>query len=137
MMTNINKNIVRAAVLQELAQPFTLIYVDIANRNLYFAVRTSSPKEKINPTYSAVETSRKEIEDYMQEKKSLDDIFNNRKTLEFKIVDDDVVVSDEYNFVHDQNFNAMKWFDPEFCEEEGWIELFLNRHEAGDVFDII
>ena len=136
-MTNINKNIVRAAVLQELAQPFTLIYVDIANRNLYFAVRTSSRKEKINPTYSAVETSRKEIEDYMQEKKSLDDIFNNRKTLEFKIVDDDVVVSDEYNFVQDQNFNAMKWFDPEFCEEEGWIELFLNRHEAGDVFDII
>ena len=83
-MTGINRNIVRAAVLQQLGQPYTLIFIDLASRKLYLAVCTSSPNEIINPTFSAVETTSDEIIDYMSDRVSLSDIFLSRKTIDIK-----------------------------------------------------
>ena len=133
-MTGINRNIVRAAVLQQLGQPYTLIFIDLASRKLYLAVCTSSPNEIINPTFSAVETTSDEIIDYMSDRVSLSDIFLSRKTIGFKIVDDDIYVEPNDTFQPDQTFDAMNWFDSEFCEEEGWIDAFLKRHAEGQQF---
>lgn len=121
-----DKNISYVGTLQELGRPYSMLFVDKVNRQLYILVRIS---ENADNKYLMSAVSPAEVEAYMEESLSLLDILKD-KSFRFATVENDAVMlgKDNHNkFIPTERMKLMNIFDPDLCADDVWIEIFLNR----------
>lgn len=123
-------NIYYVGTLQDLGLPFSSLYVDGENRQLYIFVRLSK-SEAEGQNYVAAEISPDEVRNYMQENLSLTEIFDNRNCLYLKIIGNHIIFEKESKFKQNEKIAKLNYFDPELCDDEVWMETFLDRLNSG------
>ncbi len=121
-----SENIKQVGVLQDFGVPFSSLYVDIKNRLLYIFVRMTSPKSSI-AEFAVTGVSPQEVEAYMNDDIGLNDIFNNKDSYIVQLNGSDTSIKTiEYKGVTDFN-ESMNRFDSDFCDDDIWLETFLDR----------
>lgn len=112
--------------LQDLGRPYSMLFVDKKHRQLYMFVRVSDGDEN---GFIVVPVSSQEIESYMDGSLGLLDILNNCSYRKATINNDKIYLGNQilHNFCATNRMARMNKFDPELCEDDVWIEVFLNR----------
>lgn len=121
-----DKNIVYVGTLQELGRPYSMLYVDKEKRQLYILVRISQGK---HDRFLAMATTPYEVKSYMNENIGLLNILSKHPYRIATISGNKISVGrDRFcNFSPTEQMKKMDMFDPELCDDDIWIEVFLNR----------
>ncbi len=119
-------NIYYVGTLQDLGLPFSLLYIDKEKRQLYILVRYS---DNGNTRYIAASVSADEVVSYMNENIGLVKIFSTRPCWQASIKNDIMSFEDKrrVNFIPTKRMSELNMFNPELCDDDTWIEVFLNR----------
>lgn len=128
-------NLYYVGTLQDLGSPFSSLYVNEENRQLYIFVRLSNSYPK-GQNYVAAEIYPEEVKAYMQENIGLTDILGRRKCLYLKIVDNQIILEKKSDFKQNERISKLNFFDPELCDDEIWMETFLDRIRSGKPLEI-
>lgn len=126
MLTDNINRIRYVGTLQELGLPYSMLYVDTEQRQLYIFVRMSDGKDM---RYLVTDVTAEEIESYMRDGLGLINIFSHRPYW-FATVNNNSVTFDSSNntdFKPTKRMERMNMFDPELCEDDVWIETVLSR----------
>ena len=121
-----DKNIAYVGTLQDLGRPYSMLYVDKENRQLYILVRISdSGSERFLMTY----VSPYEVEAYMNESIGLQNILKKRPYRLATIKDGKISFGNESfnSFILPERMKQMNMFDPDLCDDDVWLEVFLKR----------
>ena len=121
-----NKNIAYVGALQELGHPYSMLFVDKAKQQLYIFVRLS---ECNKDQFLVVGVSPSEVASYMNENIGLIDILRKKTYRLATIVDDKISIGNEKTneFTPTERMKRMNMFDPDLCDDDVWLEVFLNR----------
>ncbi len=130
-----SNNLKEVAVLQNFGIPFSYLFADVKNRVLYLLVRSDRRNRNIKK-YTAATVTADEVEGYMNEEKSLSDIFRQKPLFSVLICGKDIKIEKMPSL--DEDFdNSINYFDPEFFDDDDiWIETFLNRAKNGQPLEI-
>lgn len=125
-MMKTDKNIAYVGTLQDLGRPFSMLFIDKENRQLYVLVRLSDGH---NNRFMAVAVTADEVESYMKENIGLLNILSGKPYSIALISADSISVSDETftDFTPTSRMRKLNMFDPELCKDDVWLEVFLNR----------
>lgn len=131
-----SNNLKEVAVLQNFGIPFSCLYADMKNRVLYILVRSDRRSRQVEK-YTAATVTANEVEEYMNEEKSLNDIFRNNSLYSVLISEKDIRMEKLPSL--DEDFdNSINYFDPEFFDDDDiWVETFLNRMKKGKPLEIV
>ena len=134
-MKSLNKNIYLVGILQDLGIPYSLLYVDKENRNLYLFVRESDNNEL---SFIAAGVSTDDVMSYMNESIGLINIFSRDTLFHATIGDEGISLSKLHakKFVPDEKMKRMDMFDPELCEDDVWLETFMARIKNNQPLEI-
>lgn len=131
-----SENIRQVGVLQDFGVPFSSLYVDMKNRLLYIFVRMPSPKSCI-AEFAVTGVSPQEVEAYMNDDIGLNDIFNNKDSYIVQLSGSDTSIRTiEHKGVMDFN-ESMNRFDSDFCDDDIWLETFLDRLKNNKSLEIL
>lgn len=121
-----NNNIAYVGTLQELGRPFSMLFVDKENRQLYVFVRLSDER---NNRFLVTGVSAREVESYMNENIGLLNMLTQKPYRLATIYDNIISIGNEryYNFTPTARMKKMNMFDPDLCDDDVWLEVFLNR----------
>lgn len=121
-----NKNIKYVGTLQDLGRPYSMLFVDKENRQLYFLVRLSDDKPE---DFLVVNVSPDEIKSYMDESIGLLNLMSEKTYYIASLRNNKIYFEEEQieNFTPTERMKQMNTFDPELCEDDIWLEVFLNR----------
>lgn len=125
-MKKTDKNIAYVGTLQDLGRPFSMLFIDKENRQLYVLVRLSDGNSN---NFMAVAVTADEVESYMNENIGLLNILSGKPYSIALISADSISVSDETftDFTPTSRMRKLNMFDPELCNDDVWLEVFLNR----------
>lgn len=130
-----SNNLKEVAVLQNFGIPFSYLYADVKNRVLYLFVRSDRRSREVEK-YTAATVTADEVEGYMNEEKSLNDIFSQKSLYSVLISGRDIKMEKLTSLEEDFD-NSINYFDPEFFDDDDiWIETFLNRVKKGKPLEI-
>lgn len=116
--------------LQEVGLPYSSIYIRKGNRQLYLFVRLSPFQDK-NDEYLMVPVTPKDVKGYMDESLRLSDILK-KDTSRYAIISDNDIYLGNNSVTPDlMALKGFDYFDPDLCDDEIWMETFLNRVESG------
>ena len=130
-----NKNIAYVGTLQDLGRPYSMLFVDTEKRQLYIFVRLS---DGCGDCFLVAGVSPLEVESYMNESLGLLNILD-KKTCRLATVSDGNVSfgSESLNgFPPTERMKKMNRFDPELCDDDVWLEVFLNRINSNQPINI-
>ncbi len=121
-----DKNIVYVGTLQALGRPFSMLYVDKEKHQLYIFVRLSNDASN---TYLVADVSPIEVESYMNDETGLLNILSQKIYRRASITDGKISFESGSfnNFDPTERMKQMNKFDPELCDDDVWLEIFLNR----------
>lgn len=128
-------NIYYVGTLQDLGSPFSSLYVNGESRQLYIFVRLSN-FGLAGQNYVAAEIAPDEVRAYMQDNLGLTDILSNRKCLYLKIIDNQIIIEKRADYKQNEKIAKLNFFDPELCDDEVWMETFLDRISSGKPLEI-
>ena len=131
-----NEDIYFVGVLQDLGIPYSSLYVDKENRELFLFVRVADGDCL---DYLAANVSANDVKSYMNENIGLIKIFENRPLWHATIDDNDKVVIDKIinqTFVPNEKMRKMDMFDPELCDDDIWLDTFLDRINNGKPIEV-
>ena len=130
-----NNNIKYVGTLQDLGRPFSMLFVDKENRQLYFFVRLTDDKQD---NFLVVSVSPNEVESYMDEHIGLLNIMNEKNYYIATLQNNNIYFEDNLlqDFTPTERMKQMNIFDPELCEDDVWIEIFLNRVKNNQPLEI-
>lgn len=120
-----DKNMAYVGTLQELGRPYSMLFVDREKQQLYIFVRLDDAD---NSFITAV-VSPLEVESYMNESLGLLNILSE-KSYRLATIHDGKITFGNQSFNHfspTERIKKMNMFDPELCEDDVWLEIFLNR----------
>lgn len=130
-----SNNLKEVAVLQNFGIPFSYLFADVKNRVLYLLVR-SDRRSQNEKKYTAATVTPDEVEGYMNEEKSLSDIFRQKPLISVLISGSDIKIEKIPSLKEDFD-NSINYFDPEFFDDDDiWIETFLNRAKNGQPLEV-
>jgi hypothetical protein len=121
-----DRNIAYVGTLQDLGRPYSMLFIDRVERQLYIFVRLSDGSSN---RFLAADVSPHEVESYMSEDIGLVSILNSNPC-RFATIDGDNVSIDNENlrdFIPTDRMIRMNMFDPELCDDDVWLEVFLKR----------
>lgn len=121
-----DKNMAYVATLQDLGRPYSMLFVDKEKRQLYIFVRLS---DGAGNNFIVVGVSPYEVESYMNESLGLLNILSS-KTYRLATISDGKVSFGRQSlsdFLPTERMEKMNRFNPELCEDDVWLEVFLNR----------
>lgn len=121
-----DRNIVYVGTLQDLGRPYSMLFVDREDRQLYLSVRISEGSDN---HFLLTSVSASEIEDYLNESIGLISIVDRKPHYVVSINHNKIQIEKEEQsrFEPTEKMKKMDRFDPELCEDEIWLEVFLNR----------
>ncbi len=122
----INKNIAYVGTLQYLGRPFSMLFVDKEIMQLYIFVRISDGG---SDRFIVTDVSPDEVESYMNEELGLINMLSH-KSLEIADIDNGVISFENLkleSFTPSERIKKMNLFDPDLCDDDVWLEVFLNR----------
>lgn len=125
-----NDNIKRAGILQEMGKPLASLYVDTKTRRLYLFVLTSSFNAGTE-TFIATEVTPSQIEGYINEQYRLINIIRSGKNWDVKKIGKEYSFEELHHFSLTDDMKRLDVFDPDLCEDDIWIETFLDRIVSG------
>lgn len=126
-MNALSNNIKQVGVLQDFGTPFSFLYVDKENRQLYVFVRTSSPKNK-EFTFDIAAVTPDEVTAYMNNSIGLRDMFCHKIAYEAKEVKGNrIKIIGKFDGCKTQIADSMDDFDSEFCYDDIFLQIFLKR----------
>lgn len=126
-MKNVSENMYFVGVLQDLGMPYASLCVDKENRQLYLLVRSTNDR---NADFLAANVSYNDIVSYMKEDLGLVDIFRKCPAWYATIGDDDRISLGKSlgdNFIPSERMLRMDMFNPELCDDDVWLDVFLSR----------
>lgn len=125
-MVKADENMAYVGTLQDLGRPYSMLFVDKEKRQLYILVRISDNE---SDSFLVVGVSPFEVESYMNESLGLLNIMNKKSYRLATINNDRVSLGNENfnNFLPSEQMKKMNMFDPQLCEDDVWLEIFLNR----------
>lgn len=120
-----NNDLRYVGALQDFGEPFVALYVDLSKRRLYLMVRVNAESDDMD--YAVTEVDVKEVEAYMKETMSLSSLLRGKEfwmavfaNQHLRIYKDDIPDLEE-------SIDDVDDFNPEYCDDEFWIETFLKR----------
>lgn len=120
-----NNDLRYVGALQDFGEPFVALYVDLPKRRLYLMVRVNAESDDMD--YAVAEVDVKEVEAYMKETMSLSSLLQGKEfwmavfaNQHLRIYKDDIPDLEE-------SIDDVDDFNPEYCDDEFWIETFLKR----------
>ena len=121
-----NENIKYVGTLQDLGRPYSMLFVNKENRQLYFLVRLSDDKKE---NFLVVNVSPNEVKSYMEEHIGMLNIMNEKIHYIASLRNNQIYFEDEIlqDFTPTEHMKKMNIFDPELCDDDVWLEVFLNR----------
>ena len=121
-----DKNIAYVGTLQELGRPYSMLYVDKEARQLYIFVRLS---ENVDNRFMVVCVSPCEVESYMNEGIGLLKLLSEKPYRLANINGGKISFDNKchHTFHPTERMKKMDKFDPELCDDDVWLEVFLNR----------
>lgn len=130
-----NNNIKYVGTLQDLGRPYSMLFVDKENRQLYFLVRLTDDQQD---NFLVVSVSPNEVESYMDEHIGLLNIMNEKNHYMATLRNNNIYFEDKIlqDFTPTDQMKQMNIFDPELCEDDVWIEIFLNRVKNNQPLEI-
>ncbi len=119
-------NIAYVGTLQQLGRPYAMLYVDKESLQLYLVVRFSEREED---SFLVAIVSPQDVEAYMNEEQGLTDLLGRELVGTATLTDGILHIkkSSIKTFYPTARLKAMNIFDPELCNDDVWIEIFLNR----------
>lgn len=134
-MMRTDKNIAYVGTLQELGRPYSMLFVDKEQRQLYIFVRLSDDS---SDQFMVAGVSPREVESYMNEHTGLINILSQKPYRMAVISDNKVSIGNEShsNFKPTERMKKMDMFDPELCGDDVWLEVFLNRISSNQPIEI-
>ena len=131
-----SENIKQVGVLQDFGVPFSSLYVDMKNRTLYIFVRMISPKCSI-AEFAVTGVSPQEVEAYMNDGIGLNDIFENKDSYVAQICGGDMHIKTPAKNGIAKFKESMNRFDSDFCDDDIWLEIFLDRLKNNKPLEIL
>lgn len=125
-MTQRVDNIKQVGVLQDFGTPFSSLFINLENKALYLFVKINSYDLK-NPEYAVTNVSATEIEKYMDDSLGLNDIFRDKTSFIAVISDNNILIKENRNNKKILFNDSLNHFDSDFCEDDVWLETFLQR----------
>lgn len=103
-----------------------MLYVDKEKHQLYIFVRLSNDASN---TYLVADVSPIEVESYMNDETGLLNILSQKIYRRASITDGKISFESGSfnNFDPTERMKQMNKFDPELCDDDVWLEIFLNR----------
>lgn len=131
-----NSNIKYVGTFQDLGRPYSMLFVDKENRQLFFFVRISEGK---NEDFLVVHVSPHEIQSYMEEHVGMLNLMNKKIFYKATLRNNQIYFEDEIiqNFTPTDRMKKMNMFDPELCDDDVWLEVFLNRVKNNQPLEIV
>lgn len=120
------KNLRFVGDLQNFGTSYASLYVDSSNRQLYLLVRVSPPTDSAL-SFGVVKVNPTDIQRYMSEDFPISDFFLSQPYTFVEIKNKTIRQIPFVKELPDNKMDNIGLFDPEFCENEIWIELFLKR----------
>ena len=121
-----DKNMAYVGTLQELGRPYSMLYVDKEARQLYIFVRLS---EHGGNRFMAAGVTPGEVESYMNEGIGLLKLLSEKPYRLANISGGEISFDNKshHTFHPTERMKKMDKFDPELCDDDVWLEVFLNR----------
>lgn len=119
-------NMAYVGTLQELGRPYSMLFIDKEKRQLYIFVRMSDGSGN---SFLVACVSPGEVKSYMNEELGLLKILR-KKAYRLATITDGKISFDNQGlnkFTPTERMIKMNKFDPELCEDDVWLEVFLNR----------
>lgn len=121
-------------VLQDLGLPYALLFVDKDKRQLYLFVRESDDFQ--SSRFVAAMVSPDDVQSYMADERTLTDIFKSTKSFIALMNDDSITPVSNFNGCFNPRTISLNSFDPDLCDDEIWVETFLNRIKNNQPLEI-
>lgn len=121
-----NENIRLVGDLQDYGVPYSSLYVDVELRRLYIFVRVSSPDH--TPTECvATEVTPQNVREYLAGNVGIVSFFDGKDYGFVKMENGQISQIPPVEEIPDARMKKLNYFDPEFCYDDIWLEVFLNR----------
>lgn len=129
-----NNKIKYVATLQELGRPYSMLFVDKGKRQLYVLVRVDD-----NNAFVISSISAQEVMAYISEKEGLINILESKPYRLATIENHELKIEGDAhnNFSPTDRMRTFNMFDPELCEDDVWLEVFLNRLNTNQPLEIV
>lgn len=125
-MTEISENIRYVGALQDFGVPYVALYVNYDERLLYILINLD-PEDLDNPKYLAASVSAFEVEEYMENQKTLSDIISEKHLYIVQFQHEKMSIRNRVATSFREAVEDVDDFNSEFCDDAFWIHTFLNR----------
>lgn len=129
-------NIRYVGALQDFGVPYVSLYANYGDRHLYVLINLD-PDNFSNPNYLAASVSPREVEEYMDNEKSLSSIISNKLLYMLQSNGDKLIVDDSVTIDYGDAIDDVDEYNADFCDDEFWIHTFLNRIKDNKALEVI
>lgn len=130
-----NDDIRYVGALQEFGEPFVALYVDLSRRKLYLMVRVNAESDDLD--YAVAEVDAKDVEDYMTETASLSSLLQGKEFWLAVFANQHLKISKVDIPDLEESIDDVDDFNPEYCDDEYWINTFLKRMKSDMPLEVI